>query len=58
MNKELEQVVNPDVKSKLIEDNPRISRPALQVSKIMNVLLYILEHCAGKPNVEESVLGT
>jgi transcriptional regulator with XRE-family HTH domain len=34
----------------------RISVPSLQISKFKNVLLYILEHCAGKPNVGETVL--
>jgi len=34
----------------------RISVPKLQVSKFKQVLLYILEHCAGKPNVGETVL--
>lgn len=34
----------------------RISVPTLQINKFKNVLLYILEHCAGKPNVGETVL--
>jgi transcriptional regulator with XRE-family HTH domain len=34
----------------------RISVPVLQVKKFKNVLLYILERCAGKPNVGETVL--
>ncbi len=34
----------------------RIAVPALQVNKFKNVILYILEHCAGKPNVGETVL--
>lgn len=34
----------------------RISIPKLQVNKFKNVLLYILERCAGKPNVGETVL--
>lgn len=34
----------------------RISVPALQLNKFKNVLLYILERCAGKPNVGETVL--
>jgi transcriptional regulator with XRE-family HTH domain len=43
------------------EKNPkkqeeRISIPILQVDKFKNVLLYILERCAGKPNVGETVL--
>jgi transcriptional regulator with XRE-family HTH domain len=39
------------------EDNIRISVPDLQVNKFKNVLLYILENCAGKPNVGETVLN-
>jgi transcriptional regulator with XRE-family HTH domain len=34
----------------------RISAPTLQINKFKNVLLYILEKCAGKPNVGETVL--
>jgi len=34
----------------------RISVPTLNINKFKNVLLYILEHCAGKPNVGETVL--
>ncbi len=34
----------------------RISLPKLNVNKFKNVLLYILEKCAGKPNVGETVL--
>ncbi|GHT14431.1 hypothetical protein FACS189426_20740 [Bacteroidia bacterium] len=39
------------------ENTIRISVPDLQVGKFKNVLLYILEHCAGKPNVGETVLN-
>ncbi len=35
----------------------RISVPELQVGKFKNVLLYILERCAGKPNIGETVLN-
>ena len=34
----------------------RISIPKLEVNKFVNVLLYILERCAGKPNIGETVL--
>lgn len=34
----------------------RISVPNLKINKFKNVLLYILERCAGKPNVGETVL--
>lgn len=35
----------------------RISVPNLKLSKFKNVLLYILERCAGKPNIGETVLN-
>lgn len=41
-------------KEKKVTD--RISVPSLKVGKMKNILLYILEHCAGKPNVGETVL--
>jgi transcriptional regulator with XRE-family HTH domain len=34
----------------------RVSEPVLNIEKFRNVLLYILEQCAGKPNVGETVL--
>lgn len=34
----------------------RIAVPSLQIGKFKNILLYILERCAGKPNVGETVL--
>jgi transcriptional regulator with XRE-family HTH domain len=41
---------------KVKKKEERISVPTLQISKFKNVLLYILERCAGKPNVGETVL--
>ena len=46
--------VKEEIESKKREE--RISVPTLQVNKFKNVLLYILERCAGKPNVGETVL--
>ena len=43
-------------KSKTEKTEERISVPTLNVEKFKNVLLYILERCAGKPNVGETVL--
>jgi transcriptional regulator with XRE-family HTH domain len=43
-----------EAKSKKTEE--RISVPTLQINKFKNVLLYILQNCAGKPNVGETVL--
>lgn len=34
----------------------RIAKPTLNSKKFANVLLYILERCAGKPNVGETVI--
>ena len=51
-NQDLE--TKAETKSKKADE--RISVPSLQVSKFKNVLLYILERCAGKPNVGETVL--
>lgn len=45
---------NEEKKSRKKEE--RISVPTLQIGKFKNVLLYILERCAGKPNVGETVL--
>lgn len=43
-------------KSKKQTAEERISVPKFDVNKFRNVLLYILEKCAGKPNVGETVL--
>ena len=43
-------------KAKSTKTDERISVPTLQINKFKNVLLYILERCAGKPNVGETVL--
>lgn len=48
-----ETVVAP-IEEKRIEE--RISIPQLDIAKFKNVLLYVLEQCAGKPNVGETVL--
>lgn len=37
-------------------ETERISVPSMNIDKFKNVLLYILEKCAGKPNVGETVL--
>ncbi len=42
--------------SKTKHHEERISVPTLHVNKFKNVLLYLLERCAGKPNVGEIVL--
>jgi len=50
------QEVDVREEKKAKKQEERISVPTLQVNKFKNVLLYILERCAGKPNVGESVL--
>ncbi len=54
-----EFLLNPIIASENQKDenqNTRISIPELKVNKFKNVLLYILENCAGKPNVGETLL--
>lgn len=53
---QLQDVVEESTISVQRKEDIRISVPTLQVSKFKNVLLYILERCAGKPNVGETVL--
>lgn len=50
------QVIDVKEEKKPKKEKERISVPTLQVNKFKNVLLYILERCAGKPNVGETVL--
>ena len=50
------QDLEAKAEKKLMKTKERISVPTLQVGKFKNVLLYILERCAGKPNVGETVL--
>jgi transcriptional regulator with XRE-family HTH domain len=49
-----EVTANEENKPKKVQE--RISVPTFQANKFKNVLLYILERCAGKPNVGETVL--
>jgi transcriptional regulator with XRE-family HTH domain len=50
----LEKISKNEVISLQAEE--RISEPTLNIQKFKNVLLYMLERCAGKPNVGETVL--
>lgn len=45
---------SPEPETTMVEE--RNSTPYFQVQKFKNVLLYILEKCAGNPNVGETVL--
>jgi transcriptional regulator with XRE-family HTH domain len=58
MSKDFSATQDVDLKEekKAKKEEERISVPTLQVNKFKNVLLYILERCAGKPNVGETVL--
>jgi transcriptional regulator with XRE-family HTH domain len=46
-----------EIKNRKKKKEIRISVPELQTVKFKNVLLYILEQCAGKPNIGETVLN-
>lgn len=48
--------IDAAVESPIPKTEERVSVPTLQVKKFKNILLYILERCAGKPNVGETVL--
>lgn len=58
MSKDFSARQDADVKEekKADKQEKRISVPTLQVNKFKNILLYILERCAGKSNVGETVL--
>jgi len=53
---EIHQVIidKNEISTNVLEE--RIAVPILKVDKFKNILLYILEKCAGKPNVGETVL--
>jgi transcriptional regulator with XRE-family HTH domain len=55
-NFSVSQDVTDNMENKPKKVAERISVPKLQINKFKNVLLYILERCAGKPNVGETVL--
>ncbi len=50
------QAPEGEIEAKAKQSEERISVPTLQIHKFKNVLLYMLERCAGKPNVGETVL--
>ncbi|WP_417363965.1 type II toxin-antitoxin system antitoxin SocA domain-containing protein [Galbibacter sp.] len=55
-NFEIHPEINEENKKNTTVVEERIAVPNLKVDKFKNVLLYILEKCAGKPNVGETVL--
>jgi len=52
----LQDALEEDTGSIQKKEDIRVSVPALYIPKFKNILLYILERCAGKPNVGETVL--
>ena len=52
----LNQDIDGVKEEKIKISDERNSVPVLNMNKLKNVLLYILEYCAGKPNVGETVL--
>lgn len=58
MSEDFQLSLDVDLKEekKVKKEEERISVPTLQVNKFKNILLYILERCAGKSNVGETVL--
>jgi transcriptional regulator with XRE-family HTH domain len=52
----VKQELEADTKAQPQKMQERISVPKMQIEKFKNVLIYILERCAGKPNVGETVL--
>ncbi len=53
---EIRQEINGENEQSTNIIEERIAVPILNIEKFKNVLLYILEKCAGKPNVGETVL--
>lgn len=53
---EIRQEINDENEQSTNIIEERIAVPVLKIDKFKNVLLYILEKCAGKPNVGETVL--
>lgn len=51
-----EDTLSPEETTSGKNTEERISVPRLKVRKFKNILLYILEQCAGKPNVGETLL--
>ena len=53
---DVKQEVELTTKAKDARQQERISVSSMHIEKFKNVLIYILEKCAGKPNVGETVL--
>lgn len=48
--------LNPENAKTSVKTEARIAVPEFNVNRFKNILLYLLERCAGKPNVGETVL--
>ncbi len=55
-NFSIEEFSNEEFKDHAKDDSYRISEPTLNIDKFSNILLYILERCAGKPNLGETLV--
>ncbi|MBN2245292.1 MAG: DUF4065 domain-containing protein [Candidatus Aminicenantes bacterium] len=53
---EMEMKIQQVTETEVAYQETRVSDPELQVDKLKNVILYILERCGGKPNMEERML--
>jgi transcriptional regulator with XRE-family HTH domain len=51
------EIVLPKEKSQTPKQEMRVSVPQVNLDKFKQVLLYLLERCAGKPNIGETVLN-
>ncbi|MCD4680203.1 MAG: helix-turn-helix domain-containing protein [Bacteroidales bacterium] len=53
----IEEEISMVAEDVAVKEHIRVSVPCFKSEKFRNVLLYILERCAGKPNVGETVLN-
>lgn len=57
LSPDFDQQADSGIQEQLLEGKrERIAMPSIPIEKFKNTLLYILERCAGKPNVGETVL--
>jgi transcriptional regulator with XRE-family HTH domain len=56
LSPDFDQQADSGIQEQLLEGKrERIAMPSIPIEKFKNTLLYILERCAGKPNVGETV---
>ncbi len=57
LSPDFDQQADSGIQEQLLEGKrERIAMPSIPIEKFKNTLLYVLERCAGKPNVGETVL--